>query len=158
MLISFIKIIVGEVKQVRETPYKREQRFVEFFDVRDAAKALRVMNGKVISGKPMVIQFSRPGGLTKKLFLASRFHKNFIFNNNHLYHPPPPPPMVKLNNQMYEQQRKNNNKKKKKKLKKFIKKNRFDAHFIINANAIAGGEFRDGRTTVMIKNIPNKYT
>ncbi|CAE5963327.1 unnamed protein product [Arabidopsis arenosa] len=140
--------VYGEVKQVRETPYKREQRFVEFFDVRDAAKALRVMNGKVISGKPMVIQFSRPGGLTKKLFLASRFHKNFIFNNNHHYLPPPPPPPMVLNNH-----------KKKKKLKKFIKKNRFGAHFMINENAIAGGgEFRDGRTTVMIKNIPNKYT
>lgn len=151
------------MKQVRETPYKREQRFVEFFDVRDAAKALRVMNGKVISGKPIVVQFSRPGGLTKKLFLASRFHKDFIFhsNDNNHYHPtpPPPPPMVKSNNQMYEQQKKNNNNKKKKKPNKHIKRNLGAPRFMINENAIDdAGEFSDGRTTVMIKNIPNKYT
>ncbi|CAA0322202.1 unnamed protein product [Arabidopsis thaliana] len=145
--------VYGEVKQVRETPCKREQRFVEFFDVRDAAKALRVMNGKVISGKPMVIQFSRPGGLTKKLFFASHFHKNFIFNNEHHYYPPPPPPsrMVKSDILMYKQQQK-------KKKKKYVKKNLGDPYFMINENAITGGEFRDGRTTVMIKNIPNKYT
>ncbi|XP_010415364.1 PREDICTED: protein terminal ear1 homolog [Camelina sativa] len=150
----------GEVKQVRETPYKREQRFVEFFDVRDAAKALREMDGKLISGKPMFIQFSRPGGLTKKLFLASRFHKNFTFDNNHNhYHPPPPPPMMIYSNQMYEQKQRNNNKKKKKKKqRKHMKKSFADPRFMIRENAIAAGESRDRRTTVMIKNIPNKYT
>ncbi|XP_010511735.1 PREDICTED: LOW QUALITY PROTEIN: protein terminal ear1 homolog [Camelina sativa] len=147
----------GEVKQVRETPYKREQRFVEFFDVRDAARALREMDGKHISGKPMFIQFSRPGGLTKKLFLASRFHKNFTFDNNH-YHPAPPPPMVKSNNQMCEQKQRNNNNKKKKKQKKHMKKSFCDPRFVIMENTIAAGEVRDRRTTVMIKNIPNKYT
>ncbi|XP_023644151.1 protein terminal ear1 homolog [Capsella rubella] len=143
--------VYGEVKQVRETPYKREQRFVEFFDVRDATRALLEMDGKVISGKPILIQFSRPGGFTKKHFFASSFHKNFIFNNNH-YHPPPPPPrMMKSCNQMYGRQQR-------KKPKKYLTKNLGDPRFLISENATAAGEFRDRRTTVMIKNLPNKYS
>ena len=35
---------------------------MEFFDIRDAAKALKQMNGKEIHGKPVAIEFSRPGG------------------------------------------------------------------------------------------------
>ncbi|MED6168279.1 hypothetical protein PIB30_010338 [Stylosanthes scabra] len=52
----------GAVKEVRHAPLKKNQRFVEFFDIRDAAKAFKHMNGKQIHGKPLVIQFGRPGG------------------------------------------------------------------------------------------------
>ncbi|KAF9677854.1 hypothetical protein SADUNF_Sadunf08G0151000 [Salix dunnii] len=58
----------GAVKEVRETPLKRHQRFIEFYDVRDAAMALREMKGKEIYGKQVDIEFSRPGGYGKKLF------------------------------------------------------------------------------------------
>ncbi|KAJ6351529.1 hypothetical protein OIU78_007448 [Salix suchowensis] len=58
----------GAVKEVRETPLKRHQRFIEFYDVRDAAMALREMNGKEIYGKQVDIEFSRPGGYGKKFF------------------------------------------------------------------------------------------
>ncbi|XP_027099341.1 protein terminal ear1 homolog [Coffea arabica] len=56
----------GPVKELRETPMKRHQRFVEFHDTRDAAKALSEMNGKEIQGRQVVIEFSRPGGHSKK--------------------------------------------------------------------------------------------
>ncbi|KAL3649825.1 hypothetical protein CASFOL_006228 [Castilleja foliolosa] len=57
----------GPVKELRETPYKRNQRFVEFYDVRNAAKAMSEMNGKQIYGnKTIVIEYSRPGGHSKK--------------------------------------------------------------------------------------------
>ncbi|VVA13279.1 PREDICTED: MEI2 [Prunus dulcis] len=60
----------GPVKELRETPSKKHQRFIEFFDVRDAAKALKEMNGKEINGKPVVIEFSRPGGHSRKYLNA----------------------------------------------------------------------------------------
>lgn len=149
------------MKELRETPYKKEQRFVEFFDVRDAALALREMDGKSIDGKPIAIQFSRPGGLSKKFFLASRFNKSFLFNNH--YQPPPhyhrrlPSPAIKAkqSTQRDERQKKNRNKNKRSMKKKM---NVNDGCFTINEEAIDAAESRDGRTTVMIRNIPNKYT
>ncbi|KAL0701122.1 hypothetical protein Bca4012_057244 [Brassica carinata] len=163
----------GEVKELRETPFKREQRFVEFYDVRDTALARREMDGKAIDGKPIVVQFSRPGGFNKKLILASRFNKNFLSNHHH--RPPPhfrrhaPSPASQLRreepvmgkpfkpnlssggNERYEQN--------KKRCKKHSTRSRvIDGRFTINEDAIAAAESRDGRTTVMIKNIPNKYT
>ncbi|KAI3467626.1 hypothetical protein Pfo_024289 [Paulownia fortunei] len=68
---SYLKEIFeafGPVKELRETPNKRNQRFVEFYDVRNAAKAMAGMNGKEIYGKTIVIEFSRPGGQCKKLW------------------------------------------------------------------------------------------
>ncbi|XP_071721940.1 protein terminal ear1 homolog [Rutidosis leptorrhynchoides] len=56
----------GDVKELRETPMKKRQRFVEFYDVRDAAKALSEMNGNEIRGRQVVIEFSRPGGFGRK--------------------------------------------------------------------------------------------
>ncbi|CAM8884085.1 unnamed protein product [Rhodiola kirilowii] len=52
----------GPVKELRDTPLKRHQKFLEFFDVRDAARASKEMNGKMIKGKQIAIDFSRPGG------------------------------------------------------------------------------------------------
>ncbi|CAA6664128.1 unnamed protein product [Spirodela intermedia] len=54
--------VFGTVKELRETPLKPRHRFVEFFDIRDAARALYELNGKEIFGKRVVIEFSRPGG------------------------------------------------------------------------------------------------
>ncbi|MED6119343.1 hypothetical protein PIB30_010851 [Stylosanthes scabra] len=50
----------GAVKEVRHAPLIKNQRFVEFFDIRDAAKAFKNMNGNQIHGKPLVIQFGPP--------------------------------------------------------------------------------------------------
>ncbi|ESQ28508.1 hypothetical protein EUTSA_v10018362mg [Eutrema salsugineum] len=163
----------GEVKELRDTPFKKEQRFVEFFDVRDAAIALREMNGKSIAGKQIAIQFSRPGGFNRKFYLASRFNKNFLSNHHHHPpQPPPPPPQhyrrripspVKPLNAVGDKQRYEQKQQKssyRKRWSNHKKKNlSVDDYFTIKENAIATAEpGRDGRTTVMIKNIPNKYT
>ncbi|KAK9090264.1 hypothetical protein Sjap_023441 [Stephania japonica] len=68
----------GQVKEMRETPLKRQQRFVEFFDVRDAARAVVEMDGKEIYGKSVVVDFSRPGGHRRRF--SSSF--NSTWNNN----------------------------------------------------------------------------
>ncbi|XP_054807104.1 protein terminal ear1 [Prosopis cineraria] len=87
----------GPVRELRDTPSKKNQRFVEFFDVRDAAKALREMNGKQINGKAVVIEFSRPGGHGRKFFnppAISKYAKPF---NSQPPSPPPPPPFARKN-------------------------------------------------------------
>ena len=64
----------GAVRELRETPLKPRHRFVEFFDVRDAARALRELYGKEIFGKRVVIEFSRPGGqLARRCILTLSF-------------------------------------------------------------------------------------
>lgn len=76
----------GPIKELRETPSKKHQKFVEFYDVRDAAKALKEMNGKEIRGKAVVIEFSRPGGHSRK------------FMNAMVNAPLPPPAISTINN------------------------------------------------------------
>jgi len=34
----------GEIKEIRETPNKKHHKFIEFYDVRDADKALKTLN------------------------------------------------------------------------------------------------------------------
>ncbi|KAG8640065.1 hypothetical protein MANES_13G020000v8 [Manihot esculenta] len=94
----------GSVKELRETPLKKQQRFVEFYDIRDAAKALREMNGKEIHGKQVVIEFSRPGGYGRKFFnaaatttttaspKATSISNAFVNAKISSYAPPQPPP------------------------------------------------------------------
>ncbi|GAY43953.1 hypothetical protein CUMW_078560 [Citrus unshiu] len=86
----------GPVKELRETPLKKHQRFIEFYDVRDAAKALKEMNGQEIYGKHVVIEFSRPGGHSKKFFYAnssscaSSLNYSTIYQTRNSDCPPPP--------------------------------------------------------------------
>uniref|UniRef100_A0A803M6Z4 RRM domain-containing protein n=1 Tax=Chenopodium quinoa TaxID=63459 RepID=A0A803M6Z4_CHEQI len=75
----------GAVKELRETPMKRQQRFVEFYDVRDASRALVEMNGKEINGRSVMIEFSRPGGHSNKKF-NNHFNHNFNQSPNLNYH------------------------------------------------------------------------
>ncbi|KAL2650012.1 hypothetical protein R1flu_018140 [Riccia fluitans] len=56
----------GAVKELRETPSKRQHKFVEFFDVRDAGRALAALDGQEIGGKKVKIEFSRPGGQARR--------------------------------------------------------------------------------------------
>eukprot|EP00898_Chlorokybus_atmophyticus_P008854 jgi/Chlat1/8970/Chrsp94S08264 len=57
----------GDVKEVRFTPAKYQHRFVEFYDVRDAAKALQAMDGQQLGGKKLKIEYSRPGGARRSV-------------------------------------------------------------------------------------------
>ncbi|KAK4264984.1 hypothetical protein QN277_026095 [Acacia crassicarpa] len=80
----------GPVRELRETPSKKNQKFVEFFDVRDAAKALEEMNGREINGNSVIIEFSRPGGGHGRKFFN---HQQTVSKNAVplSYRPPSPP-------------------------------------------------------------------
>ncbi|XP_027337577.1 protein terminal ear1-like [Abrus precatorius] len=181
----------GPIKELRDTPWKRNQRFVEFFDTRDASKALKHMNGKEIHGKTVVIEFSRPGGHTRKFFHSSSPPSNkkpFNFNINipplqspsprrrfassrfHSSHPqlshkktPHKVPnhatidttvgSTKQQQQQQQQQLPRSSRHWKGKQAK-----KHETRFLIKEDAIVESSSRDTRTTVMIKNIPNKYS
>ncbi|CAI9756336.1 unnamed protein product [Fraxinus pennsylvanica] len=81
--------VFGPVKELRETPNKKNQRFVEFYDVRDAAKAVAGMDGEEIYGKQIVIEFSQPGG---RLPRPSQFNRFNSTRNSWSRIPPPSPP------------------------------------------------------------------
>ncbi|KAF8413623.1 hypothetical protein HHK36_001615 [Tetracentron sinense] len=57
----------GEVKEIRETPHKRHHKFIEFYDVRAAEAALRLLNRSDIAGKRIKLEPSRPGGARRNL-------------------------------------------------------------------------------------------
>ncbi|XP_057507549.1 protein terminal ear1 homolog [Actinidia eriantha] len=174
-----IFVAFGPVKELRETPLKRHQRFVEFYDIRDAARALSEMNGKEIHGKNVIIEFSRPGGHVKRFTKDSR---NTAMNfdscgRNPRFLPPPSPGnsngFEKCNSMLLkknakkghstnggvnpQQQQQLQNSKMSRALKGKLAKN-FDPRFMINGDAIMESNCSDARTTVMIKNIPNKYS
>lgn len=56
----------GEIRQIRCTPTKPGQRFIEFWDTRAAAAALEEMNGKFVAGSKISIEFSVPGGMRRR--------------------------------------------------------------------------------------------
>lgn len=53
---------VGDVKEIRATPNKKHHKFVEFYDVRDAERAMLLLNKMEVAGKRIKIEISRPGG------------------------------------------------------------------------------------------------
>ncbi|KAK8657371.1 hypothetical protein V6N13_035612 [Hibiscus sabdariffa] len=203
----------GPVKELRETPLKKHQKFVEFYDVRDAAKALREMNGKEINGKQVVIEFSRPGGFSRKFLNANT--RNISLTPSKYNHPPtppsPPPPQIahRFSNRytpnipprcfvsrsqsptkkMSDSSKGNPNDNNKtsaaavaaKKTVKTAQRSsdgakqqqqqqcrgkpwkgkqgrKLDPRFLISEESMAESNCQDSRTTVMIKNIPNKYS
>ncbi|CAN1312866.1 Protein terminal ear1 [Linum perenne] len=135
----------GAVKEIRETPMKKQQRFIEFYDIRDASKALNNMNGKEILGKPVVIEFSRPGGFNRKFF-----------------NPPHTPRQILKRNPSYEAKKVISLGGKKLSNSKPWKwgkiSGKLDSRFLINDELIDESSSSSKRTTVMIKNIPNKYS
>nr|XP_016440927.1 PREDICTED: protein terminal ear1 homolog [Nicotiana tabacum] len=213
----------GHVKELRETPMKRHQRFVEFYDVRDAARALMEMNGKEIDGKQLLIEFSRPGGNSRRFSRAnysspssSKFsHSSINYNYSPTYNNSSPPstplkPQRKSNyfkggnpsgsetsgtgsiqdslaslcisNNVRPGKIKNAKRctksiispsssstvtasSSKQQILLQVKSNKpwkqakdYDPRFLINEDAIMESNCSDTRTTVMIKNIPNKYS
>jgi RNA recognition motif-containing protein len=55
----------GEIRQIRSPPDRTTQRFVEFWDTRDAAVAVRGLRGKTILNSRISVEFSLPGGYRK---------------------------------------------------------------------------------------------
>ncbi|KAK4488796.1 hypothetical protein RD792_004585 [Penstemon davidsonii] len=183
----------GPVKELRETPRKKNQKFVEFYDVRNAAVAMAEMNGREIYGKSIVVDFSRPGGQSKKLQKGPLIPTKLNNNNNHsprssIPSSPSTPPQSRwrkavggsgkstssstgssvqesMNNLCIGSNRKN-----------ISFKNsggggrpwkgggrhggkEYDPRFLINIeDGTLLSESNSSRTTVMIKNIPNKYS
>ncbi|KAG5520744.1 hypothetical protein RHGRI_033356 [Rhododendron griersonianum] len=205
---------------------KRQQRFIEFYDVRHASRAVAQMNGKEINGKEIVIEFSRPGGHTKKFANKSGQTRTLkTFHSPPRYSKPNPRPFpLKIHSggggpnvppRCYNSQtqlkskkvgagcrgmsngfianesegcfksnskgtgRKNSRKgegngsgggesntesRKVSGSKMFLKGRQggkggcLDPRFLINEEGVSEMDCRDSRTTVMIKNIPNKYS
>ncbi|KAM2534992.1 hypothetical protein EV2_021912 [Malus domestica] len=225
----------GAVKELRETPSKKHQKFIEFFDVRDAARALEEMNGKEINGKSVVIEFSRPGGHSRKYLNAAAHTAPTLLSPRNAIGPPqpaelavkfsrrsnsfslatPPPRLCTSSSQVQFSSSRNNNRSNNSSSSKGIvisrnnveskmaglnldgiqekrcssskkmscenseslqailtrpkqprssrgKKGRqakkFDSKFLIKEEAISESTSGETRTTVMIKNIPNKYS
>lgn len=61
----------GEIKEIRETPYKKHHKFIEYYDVRAAEAALRSLHKRDIAGKRIKLEPSRPGGARRNLVLQS---------------------------------------------------------------------------------------
>jgi hypothetical protein len=55
----------GRIRQIRQNPQKKTQRFVEYWDTRDSEAALEAINGKYLFGSRISAEFSLPGGLKK---------------------------------------------------------------------------------------------
>ncbi|KAI3698522.1 hypothetical protein L2E82_42135 [Cichorium intybus] len=195
----------GCVKEIRGTPSKKNQRFVEFYDTRGAAKALMNMNGKEIDGKTVVVEFSRPGGHKNSpknfrdpisstrpppIILARKFS-----SDSPAFRPSPPPSSPPASSHYnsrsskgvselggngnvvdwFRSSLKKTGKKQPEQLgsvgsggggvwskqRKGSRQTRekYDPRFLIKEDGIISeSSFSDSRTTVMIKNIPNKYS
>ena len=55
----------GEIRQIRGTPTKSQQKFVEYWDTRSAESALMSMSGQYVMGNRVSIEFSLPGGFRR---------------------------------------------------------------------------------------------
>ncbi|KAL8535286.1 hypothetical protein ACS0TY_011056 [Phlomoides rotata] len=166
----------GPVRELRETPNKRNQRFVEFYDVRNAANAMAAMSGQEIYGRNVMIEYSRRGGAaagqSKKPWKLNSMYNT---SNN----------AAAISSSSSSTHRRNcasdgskswssgsyeecSSKKTTSNSKNSSRKpwkgggggpgKEHDARFLINEDAIVESNCRDPRTTVMIKNIPNKYS
>ncbi|XP_061365787.1 protein terminal ear1 homolog [Gastrolobium bilobum] len=182
----------GPIKEFRHTPSKKDQRFVEFFDIRDAAKALKHMNGKEIRGKTLVIKFSHD--------------RKFISKSKSVTFPPSSPqsqrkfwprldPDATIISHFSRPQKKSTftamasikldevagNAPKRNFIEKHSSEStvegtkhqqpparnkycrgkqakKHETRFLIKEDATAESSCMDSRTSVMIKNIPNKYS
>ena len=60
----------GRIRQIRDTPSKYSQKFIEFYDIRSAEKALQAYNGKPLTRQyhnRISIEYSLPGSFKKNI-------------------------------------------------------------------------------------------
>ncbi|XP_044978025.1 protein terminal ear1 homolog isoform X1 [Hordeum vulgare subsp. vulgare] len=64
----------GPLKDVRESAQRPNHKFVEFFDTRDAARALAELNGRDFFGHRLILEFTRPSipGIRRRGFVSPR--------------------------------------------------------------------------------------
>ena len=60
----------GDIKELRETPLKKHHRFVEFYDLRDAQKAINEFNQFELKGRKLKIEPSRPYGIRQRVLTS----------------------------------------------------------------------------------------
>lgn len=77
----------GEVKEIRETPNKKHHKFVEFYDVRDADQAMKMLNKTEIRSKKIKIEPSRPGGRKMQSFSSQDSVSNGIVSPSGRFSP-----------------------------------------------------------------------
>jgi len=63
----------GEIRDLRSTPEKGTQRFIEYWDLRDAQRARDATDGQRILGSKVRVEFSIPGGIRRN---PSMFREN----------------------------------------------------------------------------------
>jgi hypothetical protein len=55
----------GDIREIRVTPGKPTQRFIEYWDLRAAEKAVDGLNQKYVMGSKVSMEFSLPGGFRR---------------------------------------------------------------------------------------------
>lgn len=162
----------GEIREIRESPNKKH-KFIEFFDVREAELAMKNLNKSEINGKKIKIEPSKPSGKnetnreTRKSYsqvsssapsntspIHYRHHNDSdeYFQSSH-----------KNRGKLIVQGRNNGNQKNfspnhgsnQNDYDKFRDSEDYSEMFDLNITKILSKD--DLRTTLMIKNIPNKY-
>lgn len=137
----------GEVKEIRETPNKKHHKFVEFYDVREADKAMKALNKIELKGKKIKIEPSRPGGTRRSNFV--NYQESSSPRLSEFVESPEEKKTILSKSQTEEN------------TERIRSRNRINSiedrkKFQIETDRVKQGE--DKRTTLMIKNIPNKYT
>ncbi|KAL9651719.1 hypothetical protein ABK040_009333 [Willaertia magna] len=137
----------GDVKEIRETPNKKFHKFIEFYDTRDAEKAMKQLNKTELKGKKIKIEYSRPGGLRNKYTGNDPIMPSSPVNTPVLFNSPTPlattltPPKNDLHGAKGRRRALSAEEKE---------------QFKLDLGKVLCG--LDKRTTLMVKNIPNKYT
>ncbi|KAK1290435.1 Protein terminal ear1 [Acorus calamus] len=149
--------VFGDVKGLRETK-RHHRRLIEFFDVRDAAKALAEVNGKEIHGRRVVVHFG--GGGRRPFFASTTTNRRPSHGGGSSSSSTSIQREPKKNAKSQYRQAVGLSGTKKKSQSSAPPKRASDSRFKFNEGSLeeTTSQRRDCRTTVMIKNIPNKYS
>lgn len=152
----------GKIREIRESPNKKH-KFVEFYDVRDADRAMKYLNKKEVFGRRIKIEPSRPGG-------GKQENKNTNYSNNMISTSMPSQTSLSSYFNVDLDLKNNDNKidfrsrnERKTSINKGVSTSQNTGStetsekdkYSIDLDAILNDQ--DKRTTLMIKNIPNKY-
>nr|KYP67586.1 Protein terminal ear1 [Cajanus cajan] len=136
----------GPVKEIRHSSSKKDPILVEFLDMRDAAKALEHMNSKEIHGRQVVAEFSDGRATSSSLSMSKLgpqlVPRTEVSDDN------------KVNDVEVARGSLNLVKKQSKHYWRGKEAKKHEVRFLIKEDAARV----ESRTTVMIKNIPNKYS
>ncbi|TVU36123.1 hypothetical protein EJB05_18039, partial [Eragrostis curvula] len=145
----------GDLKDVRESAQRPSHKFVDFFDTRDAARALAELSGRELFGCPgLVIEFTRPSGPGARRWQQERCVRILLVGL-----PVTPSASGKQGQKQVATSSGGSGGNWR------GRRSGWDARFLFKEPEVAGEAAtqepeseKDTRTTVMIKNIPNKYS